>query len=791
MSLLLRHARRLWPWLLSPAVTLLIFGRLVVAPGALIVDGQRPGVDRATPPDAVAVGNDLTRLFLPHHARIAEAVAAHGRIPGWDPAGFGGRPLVGNPQAGLWYPPVWLAWRWWSPSALGWLTLAHLVWGACGVYTLARSQSLSRWPSAISSTLWCSSPYVLAQTFEGHYPHVWAASFAPWTFLAMGGRFRVWTVPALLALGVLTGHAQETYYLGLVLVVWMGVEAVRAKRLIPGAIELSLIGLISLGILAVEILPDLLMRKYVVAPFRPTAVDAARYHVGAINLAQLVSPPSLGGPADYRGADNYWESLLSIGWTPLVLVLAGAWHFRRRGAVQAWVTLALLTGLFAFGRYYVVFDVLFAVTPGMTSFRVPSRSLFLTSLGVAMLAGFGVQAIQTDRYQYALRNGFAFAGLLMVLLMAAGWILPVPDVFLGGIRTTMSDSRFRLAFTGTALACLWQRFRPGDRRVLALAVGLLATAEMACYGFALIQVAPAARFLGPDPVGRAILAHRTEGAFRIRARDPFYGDARAFAIGLEKTNLNDSFQIRRAADLYERLYPMFGSPMPDRYPERFRPEVQGAVMRRMNVAFTITDRDTPDLGWPEAASGEWDGRPYTIRRNPEPLPRAYVVPRAEIVADGPAVVDRFVDCDPRSAVLMTENPLRSEARQPFTPASYTSLQADRVEVRVVTKAPGYLVVADTWMPGWSATDGGAAVEILRGNRAQRVIALERPGDHRIVMTYTPPGLAMGKAITICSVIAWAAGLLVMVLGPKLRSVQAGLRMPDWGILPGRTGARNR
>ena len=30
----------------------------------------------------------------------------------WDDRGFGGRPLVGNPQAGMFYPPVWLVW--WS-----------------------------------------------------------------------------------------------------------------------------------------------------------------------------------------------------------------------------------------------------------------------------------------------------------------------------------------------------------------------------------------------------------------------------------------------------------------------------------------------------------------------------------------------------------------------------------------------------------------------------------------------------------------------------------------------------
>src|SRR3954447_24957520 len=115
-------------------VPLLCFGRLVAHPEYLIVDAERPTIDSALPPDGRSIGNDLTRMFLPQYARIAGQVA-RGRLPSaWDPFGFGGRPRVGNPQAGLFYPPVWLAWWANRPSALGWLTVAHLIWGGLGVY---------------------------------------------------------------------------------------------------------------------------------------------------------------------------------------------------------------------------------------------------------------------------------------------------------------------------------------------------------------------------------------------------------------------------------------------------------------------------------------------------------------------------------------------------------------------------------------------------------------------------------------------------------------------------------
>src|SRR5947209_3169182 len=115
------------------------FARLVLAPGSLLVDGERAAADELLKCAEPVPGNDLTRWLMPHHVRISQEVAARGRFAAWDPSGFGGRPRVGNPQAGVWYPPVWLVW--WSgwPAALGWLTVAHLVWGGLGTYRLVRA----------------------------------------------------------------------------------------------------------------------------------------------------------------------------------------------------------------------------------------------------------------------------------------------------------------------------------------------------------------------------------------------------------------------------------------------------------------------------------------------------------------------------------------------------------------------------------------------------------------------------------------------------------------------------
>ena len=44
--------------------------------------------------------------------------------------------------------------------------------------------ALGRWAATVAAGIYQASPYLLAHTFEGHYPHVWAACWYPWAFWA-------------------------------------------------------------------------------------------------------------------------------------------------------------------------------------------------------------------------------------------------------------------------------------------------------------------------------------------------------------------------------------------------------------------------------------------------------------------------------------------------------------------------------------------------------------------------------------------------------------------------------
>jgi hypothetical protein len=820
-------------------LTILILGcfaRLGAQPRALIVDGERPSIDHAQRDDLRPVGNDVTFSFLPRYLQVSELVERTGRLPLWDRAGFGGRPLVGNPQGGLFYPPVWLAWLVRAPAALGWLTVGHLLWGGVGVYVLTRGLGVGRWPATVAAGCFEAAPYLLAQTTEGHYPHVWAASWYPWAFWAFGRHRRgcPWgtlLLPPILALAFLTGHPQEWYYLVLALgvwalcdafcLVWTGSWRGAAERLVLWA---GLLGLM-IGLVAVELIPDLAAQDWTLRTARMTLRQAGKYHIHAINLIQLLGPDALGGPSTYFGNSNYWETVLSIGLVPLVLGTIALWYHPKRNLVRGWAALTVLSALFAAGHRYGVFGVLFTLVPGMDRFRVPARSLFLANLGAAVLSGLGVEALLNStplgdcwrrlEWSYRLVAPAVVLGLFAVRAMGGpferDWVPsrpPSQSIRYGeawspleaspGSRVGRAASRlwqsgpFWLALCGTGVLLMLGRSATAaaSRRstVAAGLLGGLAMVELGCYGHALVRVAPVAWFLGADPISTVLrtAAPAVSGPIRIRARDMLYPDIHAFANGIEKINVNDGFQLQHPADLYQTLYPLLYRLTPPDPAEPMgaavaqnRRELRQAVLDRLNVAFLVSDHIEPESSWPLVATGVWNGNDFAIHRNPTALPRAYVVPRAWPVGDDdPAtVLAAFRQIDPREAVVMPSDPLGNDQpgpRQPFTPAAWRSITPDQLDLEVPTAAPGLLVVADTWMPGWAAVVDGRPAPILRGNHAQRVIPLPQPGPHRITLHYEAPGLAWGLTISTGTLVAWGAGVLVLIARRALNWSHGGL-----------------
>ena len=74
------------------------------------------------------------------------------------------------------------------------------------------------------------------------------------------------------------------------------------------------------------------------------------------------------------------------------------------------------------------------------------------------------------------------------------------------------------------------------------------------------------------------------------------------------------------------------------------------------------------------------------------------------------------------------------------------------------KAPGVLVLGDTYHPDWSVTVDGVPQTLWPVNLALRGIALS-PGVHRVEMQYRDRGLRLGVALSLLGLL----GLLALLI----------------------------
>jgi len=147
-----------------------------------------------------------------------------------------------------------------------------------------------------------------------------------------------------------------------------------------------------------------------------------------------------------------------------------------------------------------------------------------------------------------------------------------------------------------------------------------------------------------------------------------------------------------------------------------------------------------------------------IFENRKALPRAWVVHKAREIPD-PVEARQYLLG--RSFKPAEEVVLSGQSPEPFMPppGSAGKVQIDRyepskVKITVSLPTPGYLVLSDSFYPGWRATDNGAPVEIRRANYAFRAVFLTA-GEHRVEFRYQPASVRWGIAISLLAAIGIA------------------------------------
>jgi len=146
--------------------------------------------------------------------------------------------------------------------------------------------------------------------------------------------------------------------------------------------------------------------------------------------------------------------------------------------------------------------------------------------------------------------------------------------------------------------------------------------------------------------------------------------------------------------------------------------------------------------------------------NRDALPRAFIVHRAEIVNDAQALERLKTPCFPYDQlVLLSDVPasalIQTEASSGGDQVAVVEYKPERVVINVKTERAGYLVLTDSWYPGWVAWVDGTETPIYRANYIFRAVPLS-PGQHTVVFEYRPASLFWGTVISGVSVLLGVA-----------------------------------
>jgi hypothetical protein len=142
------------------------------------------------------------------------------------------------------------------------------------------------------------------------------------------------------------------------------------------------------------------------------------------------------------------------------------------------------------------------------------------------------------------------------------------------------------------------------------------------------------------------------------------------------------------------------------------------------------------------------------------LPRAYVVHQAQVIPEDDRALEALADPahDPSQIVVLASGqPLQGSA--PFRPeVQVLSYAPEEATIQATLGAPGYLVLSDSWYPGWAATVDGQRARIERANVAFRAVYLPQ-GTHTVRWTYRPQSFRVGLGLSLITLLGWVVATL--------------------------------
>ncbi len=753
------------------------------------------------PDAAIGASTFWTHDFRHHHdpwRAWAASRWAVGQVPWWASGAANGFPLLAEGEGGFLYPPTMLLYVLLPDAlALSWAVLGHAAWAMLGLYAYLRAIGLRRSSAALGGVAWGFSGFLISHALYLGMQN--AAAWLGWgLFAAASGR--AWLVAVTVAMLGLAGHPQAAAFGGLLL----GLHALGTRR---GAWWYG--GAAVGGLIA---LPQLLATLQLARDsMRSGGVDAVFANIGAQPLPELVKavlPYAFGfdrpadvvrtymhrGPGYWGPGVNSWETTFYLGVPVVVLGLVGVWHggvasaagMRARRGIRGWLLVGLVGLLLMLGgpTWELVRHL-----PGLDGFRFPARFALWVTLASAVLAAQGAEALRTLTRTAGLSR--ALIGLAAAFTLATGTAHLVlraqADVIMAvGERALLARAALPPPPPPVSDPLAAAALPPPEvddpaeipakvRRIHADLLRSTSAVSPRVWGPFLLLVGTALLLRRPRALVALVAAdlwafghgfHPTTPADVTRARPAWLSEAMTQPGGPRLTVVDR----RQAAELDPALLSAsMGLPMgtndvvlptPLLLPrndavlaaagldiagegesQALRYLSSLSIARRLGVRWVATTHRLGGLV--PVVRG-----PVNVFEDPAAVPRARVVPCVDGVADVTEAIAALGASDPLRTVVVEGAPDACVER----PGAVEVLAYADTRVELRAEGPGTLVLADTYLSGWTASIDGTSAPILRADVLFRAVTLPS-GTHTVLFAYDP-GLA-GRALPL-SALLWGA-----------------------------------
>ena len=777
-------------------------------------------------------------------ARFIQEMCRHGVLPYWNPYLNYGQPLLENPNLLFFYPYTLLIILLPIDFAYPFFYVVHVALAGIGTYLLARRWGQSRQASFFAGAAFAFSGPLLS--LGNLYNHAACAAWMPWALLAtdraiqglMGPRPANGerTVPS--SLRGLRGGAAVRPWILLTLVFSLQFLAAEPFTLIATfclcfAYALYLRGTLhplasaaNLRTLTGFVLAGGLMIALCAAQFLPSAELLSHSRRGAqglrygetsnwsfhpLLLMEMLVPDFYGlaltSPTKWNdlvedGNSPYFLSVFT-GFVPLFLALAG-WALaqdRRRNFVAA---SALVFLVLSFGHFTPVFSLAYLLVPLLTLVRFPVKLLVPVILLVAILAGWGLDALRLESAQWRARRNRALYPLAILLaislvIWAASWMAPklvaLPTQWLlirqghaGPEASEMAQSLTRLfriyvpGISGFALfsflLLLGLSQNKSWARIGLPIFALLGLAQLMQVNYEANPTVPRDFFTYKPPVISLFQgpagSYRVVSMARLPGGQPSQGELQGwvnFQSVLGPTQLSavaqGTFQERILLGMGSMLLGVEGGLNLDieRSLPPFLYDVCIYILRqapdalhldcflaRTNVKY-IVQPTRHDSAATRVAGEIFNGspRPSYLYEDRYCVPRAYVAGTAILTTSPIETLRRMAspDFEALENIILAADPGDSPAVHgsgPTGQVAITERKPNAVTLTANLARPGYVVLLDRYDSNWHATMDGREVPVLRANQLFRAVYAE-PGQHVILFRYRQRGLLAGMFIS--------------------------------------------